>query len=186
MIIDIANDNCVGGIISFYSFYIFEPPCANCTGSHMHNCFLSVHPSVCHFNKIHWMIIHISESITHKNREAHLEHNQLTWKRTDCINKFRQSWHESRNCYRCTAWVSAIPGNRWLRSGNTPGTRWPWPGTTSGVDLDQERPSSTGNDLARERPPGFPGTSGRGVPGGTSREAVPGRGVPGGTSQERC
>ena len=28
------------------------------------------------------------------------------------------------------------------------------PGTTSGIDLDREWPSFTGNDLARERPPG--------------------------------
>ena len=56
-------------------------------------------------------------------------------------------------------WVTAIPGNRWLGNGNTPGTSWPWPGTTSGVDLDRERPPGltlTRNDLARERP-SFPG-----------------------------
>ena len=41
-----------------------------------------------------------------------------------------------------------------IGSGNTLGTPWPWPGTTSWVDLDQERPSFTGNDLGRERPLG--------------------------------
>ena len=54
---------------------------------------------------------------------------------------------------RYIPWVTAIPGNRWPGSGNTPGTSRPWPGMTSGVDLDRERPSFPGNDLARERPP---------------------------------